>query len=263
MSRPAGTRSLVFLLAAVLAACSGGATPAPSDAPPAGLAPLALDGRTFIATAVTGRSLVPGTEIRLSFEDGQIGVSAGCNSMGGPFGIDGGRLAIGQLATTEMACDPVRMDQDAWIAGILPGAEVALDGDTLTLAGDGVVLRFLDRRVADPDRPLLGTRWVVDGLVAGDSVSSVPAGVVATLAFGDGRVAVEAGCNSGGGPVQVDDTTLAFGPLGLTEMACGPEATAVEQAVTRTLSGTVDYAIEADVLTLGAGATGLVLRAAH
>jgi heat shock protein HslJ len=37
---------------------------------------------------------------------------------------------------------------------------------------------------------------------------------------------------------------------------------AVERAVTSVLQGTVDYAIEADVLTLDAGGTGLTYRAA-
>ena len=55
---------------------------------------------------------------------------------------------------------------------------------------------------------------------------------------------------------------IAFGPIGLTKMNCGPEVMAVEQAVTATLSGQVRYTIAAGSLTLDAGGRGLTLRAA-
>ena len=266
-ARPRFLVSIVVVALAAAACSAGGSSPGASDPPGSGGGPVTLDGRTFLSTTIAGRSLVPGSQVRLSFEDGRIGANAGCNSMGGQYAVDGGRLTVGALATTEMGCDPALMDQDAWLGGFLDGALVALADDTLTLANGGVTLTLLDREVADPDRPLVGTRWVVDGIVSGDAVSSVPVGVVATLVFTDGNVAVEAGCNSGGGAVAIAETTLTFGPIALTEMACGPDAMAVEQAVTSALAGTVAYAIEADTLTLGGADTGvgtgagLILRA--
>ncbi len=206
--------------------------------------------------------LVAGSRVSLRFGGGQVGASAGCNSMGGPYAIVGDRLVADRLATTEMACDPALMDQDRWLAGLLDGATIALAGDSLTLAKDGVGITLLDREVADPDRPLIGTRWVVDGLVTGDAVSSMPAGVVAALTFEAGRVNVEAGCNRGGGAVAVNDTTITFGPIGLTKMACAGPAMEVERAVVSALTGQVRYTIEAGTLRLDAGAGGLTLRAA-
>ena len=105
-------------------------------------------------------------------------------------------------------------------------------------------------------------RWVVDGLVSADAVSSVPMGVTAALTFAPGRVDVEAGCNQGGGAVTVTATTLTFGPLALTKMACEGGAMEVERAVMAALSGEVRYVIEADKLTLSGGTAGLMLRAA-
>jgi len=237
-------------------------TPEPSRDPPGSPARQGLEGRTFLSTGVLGRLLVAGSRVRLRFGGGQVGASAGCNSMGGPYTIVGDRLVAHQLATTEMACDPALMDQDRWLASLLDGATIALAGDVLTLAKDGVGLTLLDREVADPDRPLIGTRWVVDGLVSGDAVSSVPAGVVAALTFAAGRVDVEAGCNRGGGAVIVTDSTITFGPIALTKMACPGTAMDVERAVTAVLTGEVRYAIEAGTLTLDAAAAGLTLRAA-
>lgn len=252
------------LLATIaLAACGGGGgTPSASasrapSASPSG----SLDGRTFLSTGITGHVLVPGSQVRLTFDNGTLGASAGCNSMSGAYQVVDGRLQVGQMATTEMGCAAPLMAQDQWLAGFLGGAGLILDGNALTLTKDGAVLALTDRVAADPDRPLLGTRWVVDGLVAGAAVSSVPAGVTASLAFTDGRVDVEAGCNRGGGSVEVTDTTITFAPIALTRMACPDPAMSVEQAVTAVLSGAVAYQIQADTLTLTAGDHGLVLRA--
>lgn len=257
--------AVLAVLAVLVAACSAGAgtlAPTPGGDPPAAAAPGGVEGRTFLATDAFGRALVPGSRVRISFADGQIGASGGCNSMGGPYAIDGDRLVVRQLAMTEMACEPRLMDQDAWLASLLDGATIRLDGDTLTLSNDGAALNLVDREVADPDRPLVDTRWIVDGLVTGDAVSSVPVGVVAALTFTAGRVDVEAGCNRGGGAVAATDVTLTFGPIALTKMACEVGAMAVERLVSDVLSGSVQYTIEAGTLTLDAGAAGLTLRAA-
>jgi heat shock protein HslJ len=232
------------------------AVPGPTDPPRQG-----LDGRTFLSTAIDGRRLVAGSRVRLVFEGGTIGASAGCNSMGGPYALDGGILRAPQLAATEMACEPALMAQDQWLASLLDGAALTLEGDTLTLSKAGVTLALVDREVADPDRSLTGTTWVVEGLVSGETVSSVPAGVRATLTFGGGEVAVETGCNSGSGQAAIADGTIAFGTIGLTERACAQPLMAFEQAILVVLGPRVGYTIEADALTLDAGGNGLVLRA--
>jgi heat shock protein HslJ len=257
-------RLLALAVVAIVAvACGAGSAGSSGDPPVPGVDTGNLAGRTFVSTDIEGRDLVPGSRVRLSFDVGRIGAQAGCNSMGGSVAIVDGRFVLDDLATTEMACDPALMDQDAWLAGFLDGAAVTLVGDTLALANGGVVLTLVDREVADPDRPLVGTRWVVDGLISGEAVSSVPAGVVASLVFSaDGRVAVEAGCNSGGAPVEIAAATMTFGPLALTEMACEGPASEVERVVTAVLTGTVAYLVEADVLTLDHGGSGLILRAA-
>ena len=240
----------------LIGACTGG-----SSAPPDGTGGPGLDGRTFLSTGIEGRMLVAGSRIRIAFQDLQISASGGCNSMSGPYRIDGDRLVAGSLATTGMGCDEPLMAQDTWLADLLDGAAIALDGNTLVLAKGSVQLTMEDREVADPDRPLAGTRWVVDGLISGDAVSSMPVGVTAALTFSDGRVEIEAGCNRGGGTAEVGDTAITFGPVALTKMACAPDAMAVEQVVAAVLSGEVAYTIEAGSLTLDAGGGGLMFRA--
>jgi heat shock protein HslJ len=226
-----------------------------------------LDGREFLSTSVTeggvDRQLVPGTRISLRFHDGQVGASAGCNIFGGPYRIDGDRLVVEGGAMTEMGCDELRHAQDDWLFGFLGSDPTfALGGDRLTLTSGGTVIALLDREVAEPDLPLVGPTWRVESLIAGDTVSSVPQGVAASLSFtADGRVSVATGCNAGGGLVAVTSDTLGFSELVLTEMACPGDAGAVEAAVLATLSAdTVAYTIDAGLLELHAGANGLQLR---
>ena len=135
-------------------------------------------------------------------------------------------------------------------------------GDTLTLDNGQIRLTLLDREVASPDKPLTGTHWVLDSIIDGDAVSSVPAGVTASMRIVDGQLELNAGCNIGGGSVAVTADTLEFGPLMLTKRACQAGPSSVEQAVTTVLTGTVAYTIDADLLTIDAGGPGLVFRAA-
>ena len=130
----------------------------------------ALAGRTFVSTAVEGYQLVDGTEIALTFDGSNIGAAGGCNQMGSTWSLEGAVLVVPELAMTAMACEPAAlMDQDTWLAAVLTSRPtVALDGDTLTLTAEGTLVTLVDRETADPDRPLEGTTWNLEGVVAGD-----------------------------------------------------------------------------------------------
>ena len=242
----------------IVSACSSSAAPSPAS-------PGSPDGHTYLSTDLQGAVLVPGTRIRLAFADGQLSANGGCNTMSGPYTIDGDRLRTAQLSMTEMGCDEPRMQQDEWLARLLADVTFTLDGDTLKIADGTVRLTLVDGEAATPDLPLEGTRWVLDGIVSGDAVSSVPDRVTASIRIVAGRVDVEAGCNAGGGPIEVAADTLTFGPITLTKRACEPEAMAAETAVVAVLSGATTYTISADLLTIDAGDAGdagLVFRAA-
>lgn len=228
-----------------------------------------FDGRTFLSTEVTEngqpRPLVEGTEIALDFgPEGQIGIQAGCNSMSGPAEITDNVIKAASLATTEMGCDPARHEQDEWLAGLFgQGLAFALDGDKLTLTVDGTVINMVDRKTVDPDRPLEDTEWQLDGIVEGDGVSSVPQGAVAIAVFSAGEVVIDnEGCNGARGPTEITETEITFGGLMMTRMGCEPGPTAVEQAITRTLDGTVTFRIESDRLDVSnANGSGLIFVA--
>jgi heat shock protein HslJ len=265
--------SLGFVLAAVsiVAGCAGGIPGGGGAGGGGGGAGGGgtLAGRTFLSESVTEhgrpRPLVEGTRIRLGFtENGYVTASAGCNLLSGPVQVERGRLVVGDLSSTDMACTPELGAQDEWLAGVISADPAyALGGSRLRLAVGGTAIVLVDRQVADPDRPLEGPSWQLEGIVDGDAVSSVPAGTGATLEFGDGQVLLRVEeCNQGGGDVVIGESTLAVGPLRMTLRACEQHPAEVEAAVTGVLTGTIAYEIDADMLTLThPGGRGLVLRA--
>ena len=115
----------------------------------------------------------------------------------------------------------------------------------------------VDRRVAEPDRPLADTLWQLTTLIDGDSASSVPNGSYATLQLADGRLLVATGCNTGSATATVTGGTLVLGPLMLTRKACSDELMRLESSVVAVLDGTITFTIEADSLTLTRGDLGL------
>ncbi len=226
-----------------------------------------LGGRTFLSSDVNGHILVDGTRIQISFQVGSVNVNAGCNGLAGSASYDGATLVVGDLMQTLMACQPELEAQDAWLGELLRSRPtLQLDGDTLTVTSADTTITLVDRVVADPDRPIVGTVWNVDGLISGDAASSVPSASAASITITDGNAAVHTGCNRGSASVEITDDTITFGPLATTKMACAPELMDLEFAVTRVLDGEVTYSIEADHLTISTHdadgvAIGLTLRA--
>jgi heat shock protein HslJ len=252
------------LLVLVVAGCSSAASPSASD----GAGPGTVDGRTFLSSDLTQdgepRPLVDGTQLRLAFADGQVTVNAGCNTIGGTYRVEDGRLLFEGGSMTEMGCDPALHDQDEWVGEFLGSdPELDLDGADLTLTSAGVVMTLVDREVADPDRPLTGTTWTVTSIITGDAVSTVPDGATATFEFADdGTVSVHTGCNSGSGRFEVSGSTLRFIDVAVTEMACDGPGGALEAIVLPLLGADeIEFAIDAGSLTLIAGNGGLGLTA--
>lgn len=70
----------------------------------------------------------------LQLKDGQLSASAGCNRMFGPARIEQGRLVVGHLASTLMACAPDAMQREQALAALLRSRpQVRLDGDKLLI----------------------------------------------------------------------------------------------------------------------------------
>jgi heat shock protein HslJ len=250
----------VTTTAAATTSTAAGGTTAAATATTVSLSE-ALKG-TFVATDVTGFTLVPGTQVEVTFDGANFSANAGCNTMAGTWSLDGDVLIVPPMAQTLMACTaPGLGDQETWLAAVLTSKPtVAVDGDTLTITAKGSTVTMK----AKEDQPLEGVAWTVETVEANDAIQSVSAsGRTPTLEFTGGNVAVDTGCNLGGSSYTLGNGTVTFGPMRLTRAACtDPAASQVEQAIVTVLTGTATYAIDGDLLTLTNGATALHLRAA-
>jgi len=243
--------ALIPLLALLLTACGGGVT----AASPAG--------HEYLAQAVTGHDLVEGTELRLSFDDdGRLSASAGCNTLGGTWAIDDGRLSVGDLFTTEMGCDGPRHAQDEWLGGLLSaGPTVTLDGDRLTLATDEATIELLDVEQAEPDRALEGTTWEVAGFFDEEVASNLAVGTPATLLLQDGAITGFDGCADLTGTATVTGEGVDLYPEPAEGGADCPDATYAAM-VREVLTTGVQWSVRGDALRLTSPhGPGLDLRA--
>lgn len=269
-------RQLTPVLAAFLLAGCGSQTATTES----GGSPDDLRGRTFVSTEVTEdgstRELVDDTAIRLELTTDELRVSAGCNTLRGDLSLSDDALRVDDLIKTDMGCPGAgRAEQDSWLAEVF-GGELTweLNGDDLRLRTDGTVIDMVDRRVAEPDLPLEGTRWRVESLLEGgaaaDPNSPVSSSSAATdseawLRIEDGEIKAHGGCNGMGGDVEVTsgdgDATLTVGPLMGTQMACEEAVMTVENHMQQVLHGEVTATVEADRLRLvNEDGLGLALR---
>lgn len=266
---------LLLVLVLGLAACGDDDTSAPGDGggttadPPTDEIPWGTDLVSTLVSRNGGEGLVPGTRIRLSFHDDQrVTASAGCNTIG----VDGAEVAEGRFRATaggmtEMGCGPELHAQDEWLAAFLGSSPTwSWDGTTLVLGTGNAEVTLVDEDVAEPDRALEGTRWVLDGLMEGTgpdgTTSSLPAGVEATLEISGGRLAIAGACNAMSGDVVVDGSHLAVEELGQTGAGCEGVRLDVDERL-QVLAFGATWEIDGDRLTLtGTDGRGLTFRAA-
>lgn len=221
-----------------------------------------LAGRSFITTEPA--DIPGGGPLSMEFTERELRANAGCNGLAGRVNLDGGHLVVESPSMTEMGCPPDRMQADEWLRSFLDAEPTwELSGDDLVLAAGDQVVTLVDREVVDPPLPLIGTTWIVDTLISGESASSVPVGVTASFVIADGQISGNGGCNSFGGSATVDGATVTIGALNSTMMACEGDAGTTEAAVFAVLQGAVTVEIVGSSLRLtGTDGAGLQATAA-
>jgi autotransporter-associated beta strand protein len=76
----------------------------------------------------------------------------------------------------------------------------------------------------------------------------------------DGRVVVNAGCNTLSGPVTVDGGTLRVADMSVTEMGCDPARHEQDKFLVDLFAGNPAYRLDGDHLVLGSSDRGLELK---
>ncbi|WP_030318262.1 META domain-containing protein [Streptomyces flavochromogenes] len=255
-------------LALLLAACGteGGSTGAGSGSDTVSPdLPVAGTHWTIGAVTVDGRRSAAPDGARVEFgADGRARGNSGCNTFGATVAVKGDTLTVSPQEITEMGCpeDRQRFETELVKAftGPLKGKQ---EGEALTLTSpDG---RNGLELTAEADLPLRGTTWKIDGLISGDTASSLPAGSgdKARLVLGaDGRVSGNLGCNNFAATARVEGKTLTVeGPAATTRMMCTGPQMQLETKLYELLDGRLTYRLDHRTLTLtnaegeGLGAT--------
>ncbi|MEU8777440.1 META domain-containing protein [Streptomyces sp. NPDC048606] len=196
----------------------------------------------------------------------------GCNGFTAEVAFTGtSAVTVTPGASTTMACE--NTDFETAFARLFKGRLTIDRGpDRLTLkSADGSTIA-LTARPRDPDAPLTATQWVVDSLVSGGTAASVPAEAAAKARFAlaaDGGASGNLGCNRFTAPVTLSDpaapagSTVTFGPVTSTRMACEGPTGEVERTLTKLFAaGPLTVRIQGGTLALTArDGTGLTAKA--
>jgi heat shock protein HslJ len=260
ITRRAALGSLLGVLSLIAVACGDDGSGEPVTS--ANSTSSELPGKSYNLVGVTGLEVPDGSALNMTFLATDLTISGGCNTMTGGWSVDANRLVTTELAQTQMACDAALMTFDDQIAQFV-GAEpvITVTSDQMTLVKDEITLNFRESVGVD-DVALEGTLWTVTGTLEGDATASLDT-EPATITFDAGTAAVFAGCNTGSVTYTLADTTIEFGELVLTRMACAEPATKLEATVTSVLTGSRTYDIEGTKLTIATPeGTGLALTSA-
>ena len=72
--------------------------------------------------------------IKMSFKDGQVSGSAGCNAFHGTYATEGNQIRLGALATTRRACDePLMIQEREFLAALASAVTWSIDGNVLDM----------------------------------------------------------------------------------------------------------------------------------
>jgi len=190
-----------------------------------------LEKTAWTVKSLLGKSVLAEPRMTLRFgADGNVAGNDGCNSLGGSFKVDGGRLSFDpNLASTMMACAEPIMEQAGKFGEALgKTASFSIAGNRLSLC-DNVGAELV---VLEPlSDELAGVPWRVISYNNGSGgVVSVLQGSELTVEFGaDGKVTGEAGCNRYFAPFTVQGESLTVGPPATTRRYCGAPEGVMEQ----------------------------------
>jgi len=104
-----------------------------------------LNGRTYEATTVDGYTLIPGTVLRVGFDNDNLVTRAGCNTLSAPYSFDGGLLKwTGPVASTMAGCPDELTAQDEWLTGLFTnGMQASVDQFGANLTNDEVTIALI------------------------------------------------------------------------------------------------------------------------
>lgn len=209
------------------------------------------------APTLTTGYLIP--TLLLNESEGRVSGSAGCNYYNGGYTLADDALTLTDIAATEIGCmdNKVMAQERAFLDALaLVTRYEIIEGQLILYYGEGQQLVF------EAVITVIGTQWQLEAFVSGDSASSLVADSVITLEFGaDGNAGGRA-CNTYRTDYTMEDTSITFGPIVSTRMACQQDIMAQETAYLRALETASTYELIGDQLVITHAEGQLVFKPA-
>ncbi|MDP3983996.1 MAG: META domain-containing protein [Acidimicrobiia bacterium] len=250
-------RLKLIVAALLIGACSSGAT---DPTPPAVNGP--VGDWQLVEGKVNGTSVPVGDGFRITLllDGSTVGGVAACNSYGGEFVADDEFIEISALSQTEMACaEPAMTAESLFLSGLMAVDSYEMTGSELSLSGPEVDLTFAPIPPITT-APLYDQRWVLEGLIEGDVVSSVQGEGFLLLAE-NGTLTGSTGCRSLNGDFIISADELIATNLE-ADGNCPAGMAQQDSHVISVIEGGFTPAVEEDRLTLSTPeGIGLMLRA--
>jgi heat shock protein HslJ len=257
-------RPVIAALAALLvvAACNGTSASTTPSVPPVD----PVGSWLLVKATAGGQPLVlrDNAQVTFNVDGSQVSGRSACNQYFGEFTVVDGKVTLGGLGGTEMACEePIMALEAAYLAGLAAADTARMDADQLVLTGPGTELRF-DRLEPPPTGEMIGTQWLLESTVQADAVSST-VGEQATLTLhDDGTLEGSTGCRTLTGRYTIDGAEILATEL-RADGECPDDVFAQDSHVIEVLGDGFQAVVDGQKLhvTSPGGVWGLVYRAAE
>ena len=126
----------LFVISLVISACSAQSMEEPQ------VSLLGSWKLTSYGPASSPTPAVEDTEAGMTFnEDGTVAGNSGCNGFGGNYTVEGDQVPFSEIVSTLIACEePLMSQEEAVLTVMADSVTYSIDGDTLTLTGNDMVL---------------------------------------------------------------------------------------------------------------------------
>lgn len=177
--------------------------------------------------------ILPDTEITASFNTTQLSGSAGCNSYFTSYTLDGDRIYVGVIGSTEIFCeDPagVMEQEEDYLANFQSAYFYSVDEDQLVVSNADME-PLLTFQLVDSEN-LIDTTWSLSGYNSGaQGFIPILSGTSINAIFSeDGVITGNSGCNQFSAPYQADDEQITIGePVSTRNFCSTPEGTMVQE----------------------------------
>ncbi len=188
--------------------------------------------------------------IGFDFEKNSVFGSGGCNRYTGAFTLtEKNEFSVPNVASTMMACIHANKEPQFLTALSTPNMAISIDNGLLTFSQNKTVLLQFEKRAAETalTADALAGKWNLTSIAGGDLAALFTNKIPTMEITADGKVSGNAGCNNYHATYTLDGSTLTFGPVMSTKMACpGLQG---EQLFTSLLTTPLQAALDGDKLT--------------